>query len=353
MLTFIIALVLLGIALFGILMRKTYDYMPYKELKRQARQDDPVAKQLYRAVAYGADLRLLLWAVIGLSAAGGFVLFVAVAPPLLAFMAVAGLLWYGFVWMPAAPISSIGARMVVAVTPLVAKVLGLSHPLLNWVTRITEPKRAGMYHTGLYEREDLIAFLELQREMADSRIDDAEIDMAIHALTFGDRLVHEVMIPKRAVKMVRADETVGPILMDELHDSGYSRFPVYERQQDTISGILYLRDLLGIRHGDRVHAVMRRDVYYVHEDQDLYHVLHAFMKTKHHLFIVVNSFEEFVGIVTIEDVLEQVIGAKIEERIEDEFNRYDDPRAVAAAQEAKAGHKARHAATETPTVVVE
>ncbi|QQS69160.1 CBS domain-containing protein [Candidatus Saccharibacteria bacterium] len=81
---------------------------------------------------------------------------------------------------------------------------------------------------------------------------------------------------------------------------------------------------------------MRRKVTYVHEDFTLYQTLQAFIKTKQHLFIVVNSFEEYVGIITIEDVLERVIG----KLIVDEFDRYDDLRAVAAAA-AKKDHAAR------------
>lgn len=348
MLTFIIALLLLGLALFGILLRKTYDYMPRRELKRQAQQGDQVAGTLYKAVAYGPSLRLLLWIIIGLAAAGGFVLFVRVAPPVLSFLAVASLLWYGFVWMPAAPISGIGAKLVIWTTPFIAWLLNIFHPILVRLHSLVERRRTDMYHTGLYEREDLIEFLELQRSMADSRVSESEIDMAIHALTFGGRTVSEIMVPKRVVKMVQADDAVGPILINELHQSGYSRFPVYEGSNDRITGTLYLRDLVTSRHGGRVHSVMRQDVHYVHEDQDLYRVLHAFIKTKHHLFVVVNSFEEYVGIVTIEDVIEQVIGHKIE----DEFDKYDDMRAVAASQ-AKTDHNAHKATTETTTEVVE
>ncbi len=349
MLSFITALLLLGLMLFGILLRKTYDYMPKRELKRQAQQGDRVASILYRAVAYGASLRLLLWLIIGLSAAAGFVLFVRIAPPVLSFLAVVSLLWYGFVWMPAAPISGIGAKLVILTTPFVAWLLSVFHPLFVHINSTVEQRRPDMYHTGLYEREDLVDFLELQRSMADSRISESGIDMAIHALTFGDRTVSEIMVPKRVVKTVHADESVGPILITELHQSGYSRFPVHDDgSHDTIIGTLYMRDLVGSRQGGRVHSVMRPDVHYVHEDQDLYRVLHAFIKTKHHLFVVVNSFEEYVGIVTIEDVIEQVIG----HRIEDEFDRYDDMRAVAASQ-AKIDHDTHNATTETTTEVVE
>nr|MBP7806933.1 CBS domain-containing protein [Candidatus Saccharibacteria bacterium] len=69
-------------------------------------------------------------------------------------------------------------------------------------------------------------------------------------------------------------------------------------------------------------------VLYLHESQNLYEALTAMLKTKHHLFIVVNSFEVLVGIITLEDVIEQIIGKPII----DEFDEYDDLRAVAARQ---------------------
>jgi CBS domain containing-hemolysin-like protein len=335
--TFITALIFLALMLFGVALRKTYDYLPRKELKRQARNGDAVAKVLYRAVAYGASLRVLLWLFIGSMAAAGFVLFARVAPPFLAFLAIAALLWYGFVWMPTARISNIAARMVVAVTPLIAWILNYLHPLFSKLATVVAPHRVNMFHTGLYEREDLVDFLETQRSMTDSRISSAEIDMAIHALTFGEKTVGEIMTPRRVVKMVSADDAIGPILLDELHDSGHSRFPVYGDNQDSIIGMLYLRDLIDARHGGKVHAEMEKKVYYVHEDEALYQVLHAFIKTKHHMFVVVNSFEEYVGVVTIEDVIEQVVGHKIE----DEFDKYDDMRAVAQshAREEHESHK--------------
>lgn len=346
--TFIIALIFLALMLFGVALRKTYDYLPRKELKRQARAGDDVAKVLYRAVAYGASLRVLLWLFIGCMAAAGFVLLARVAPPILAFLAIAGLLWYGFVWMPSAKISNIAARLVVGVTPFIAWLLNYLHPLFSKIAGTFSKRRAAMFHTGLFEREDLVELLETQRRMADSRISGEEIDMAIHALTFGDRVVGEIMTPKRVVKMVSEDDTVGPILLDELHASGHSRFPVYGETPDKMVGTLYLRDLVDARHGGKVHAEMEKKVYYVHEDQALYQVLHAFIKTKHHLFIVVNSFEEYVGIVTIEDVLEQVIGHKIE----DEFDKYDDMRAV-AQHNAREEHESHKPVPETVTEVVE
>jgi CBS domain containing-hemolysin-like protein len=122
--------------------------------------------------------------------------------------------------------------------------------------------------------------------------------------------------------------------MDELHKSGHSRFPVFDGKQENIVGTLYLRELgAGKDHG-LVRERMSKRVYYVHEDQSLHDAFQAILKTHHQLFIVVNSFEEFVGIVTMEDVLETMIG----KLIVDEFDQYDDLRAV-AMRAARKDHK--------------
>jgi CBS domain containing-hemolysin-like protein len=119
--------------------------------------------------------------------------------------------------------------------------------------------------------------------------------------------------------------------MAELHKSGFSRFPVTGDKKGEIVGTLYLRDLVAAKAGGPVSGLMSKKVYYVNEEKPLQHVLDAFLKTKHHLFIVVNEFEEIAGIITIEDVIEQVLG----KAIVDEFDKFDDMRAVAALEAKK------------------
>jgi CBS domain containing-hemolysin-like protein len=89
---------------------------------------------------------------------------------------------------------------------------------------------------------------------------------------------------------------------------------------------------------------MRRDVVYIHDEQSLHDALAAIIKTHHHLLIVVNSFEEFVGVISIEDIFEQIVGRSIQ----DEFDQYDDLRAV-ATRAAKQEHQDHTEATTTVT----
>lgn len=326
-------------------LQKTYASLSVKELKHRARAQDPIASVLFRAASYGASLRAVLWVVIVLSAAGSFHLLEEVAPAFLAFVLVAATLAYGFVWMPAHKATKVGMRVAVFVTPAVVWIMDRLHPLVDKLVRFVRKHRPITVHTGLYDRDDLLNVIEAQKHQPDSRISTETLDLLAHALTFGDKLVRDCMVPRRAVNAVAADQAVTPALIDELHKSGHSRFPVYAGQgfddksddgTGGIVGLLYLRDLVTLKKTGTAREAMHATTYFVHEDHPLEQVLDAFIKTHHHLFVVVNDFEEFVGIITVEDILEQVIGCKIV----DEFDQYDDVRAV-AAHNAKVAHDAR------------
>lgn len=346
MIQFVLALGLMLIALISISLRRTYYYLPAKELKRRARTDDPLAKVLYRAAAYGTSLGLLLWTIVALSLAASFVLLDQIVPSWLAFMLEAVVIGVGFAWIPTIQLNKTGTWLVRLLTPAVVWLLEILRPVLERITAFARDHHQVTVHTGLYEHDDLLELLERQKEQPNSRIPHEELDLLIHALTFGNKAVHECMVPRRVVRSISASESIGPLVIRELHDSGHSRFPVYDDKPDNIVGTLYLRDLVGLKHSGIVRNVMESSVYYVHEEYPLEQALHAFLKTKHHLFIVVNRFEEYVGIITIEDIIEQIIGC----RIVDEFDAYDDMRAV-AADHARHEHKERKKEHEEPPEV--
>jgi CBS domain containing-hemolysin-like protein len=331
MISFLVSLALAGLALLAIAFRKTYGIVPPKELKRQARAGDGLAKVLYRAVAYGASLSLLLWLITVAAVTASFVIMSAIVPPFLAFVLEVLILGYGFAWMPSGDVTQIGVRIVVWLTPAITWLLSHLQPVMGRIATFVASHRPVTVHTGLYEREDLLNLLEKQKAQADSRFSTEELSLLSHALQYSQKVVSDVMVPRRAVRLVRVDDSIGPIMMGELHDSGHSRFPVFEGDEDHIVGTLFLRDLVNASKGGHVRSIMDASVFYVHEDYTLEQALHAFLKTKRHMFIVINNFEEFVGIITIEDILEQVIG----HQIIDEFDHYDDMRAVATHQAEK------------------
>lgn len=336
MITLIFAILAAGLLLLFVALLKLYTYTPAREIKRQARAGDHLAKEFHRVVAYGRSLDILLWFFIGLSGA----LFLTIVDRQLiwpiAFVLTLTVIWLAFAWLPNTHVSRFTIWMARQVTPALHWLLERLQPVLTRIDHFVQKVQPISVHTGMYTKEDIIDLIKQQKVQIDNRITKEELFIVEHALQFGDRSVDEVMTPRRVMKTVATTDMIGPILFKELHDSGHSRFPVYKDSPDDIIGTLYLRDALNAKAGGFVKDLMRKEVFYVNQNQSLARVLDAFIKTKHHQFLVVNNFEEIVGLVTIEDVIEQILG----KQIIDEFDSYEDLRTV-AAMEAKQDEKSR------------
>lgn len=145
---------------------------------------------------------------------------------------------------------------------------------------------------------------------------------------FGERTVSEIMTPRSAIDSISKRELLGPLVLDDLHKTGHSRFPVIGLDIDHVVGMIHIQDLLTLDGGKRsttVEKAMEPRVFYIHEKQTLQHALAAFLRTHHHLFVVVNEFRETVGLLSLEDVIEALLGRKII----DEFDAHEDLRVVA------------------------
>lgn len=308
-----------------ILLYKVFHSIPSLELKRRARSGDKQASALHRVAAYGQSLDVLLW-LIGTAASLTLFIWSARTNWWLAALAVAATAWL-MVWARL-PAGGWAGRLAMFAAPAYSVILSFIDPLLRPLGRLFPNHPVS--HTGLYEKRDILDLIGSQYKQADNRVPESDLKIAYNALTFGDKTVGRIMTPRRQVKMVGTNDTVGPMLMDELHKSGFSRFPVVKDSAKVASprivGTLYLNNLIGYEGNGKVKDLMRKEVYFINEDSTLHAALGAFLKTHHHLLIVVNSFEEMVGVITLEDVLEQILG----KQIIDEFENYESLRAVAA-----------------------
>lgn len=159
----------------------------------------------------------------------------------------------------------------------------------------------------------------------------------LNGLKFDQRQVREIMTPRGMIDSVSKKEILGPLVLDDLHKTGHSRFPVIDHDIDHVVGVLHIQNLLVIDSGKKstsVEKAMEARVFYIHEDQTLAHALAAFIRTRHHLFIVINEFRETVGVLSLEDVMEALLGHKIV----DEFDTHEDLRLVAARNPRKINH---------------
>lgn len=148
-----------------------------------------------------------------------------------------------------------------------------------------------------------------------------------HSLAFSDQLVSSIMTPRDEISSISKSEFLGPLALDDLHKTGHTRLPVIDGDIDHVIGMLYLQNLLTLdsKHSVTAEKAMEPRVFYIREDQTLQHALAAFLRTQHHLIIVINEYRETVGLLTLEDVIEALLGQKII----DEFDSHEDKAMVA------------------------
>lgn len=215
--------------------------------------------------------------------------------------------------------------------PVIRKLAAIMAPIIRPIARRIE-KIQQPDSIQMFTKEELLNSLDRTQGTNHTDMTKDELKMLRGVVGYAQKKVRDSMTPRRMVRIVGLEDEVGPLLMDELHRSGHSRFPVVsDGEHKEFVGTLYLRDLVGQKSLKKVCDIMNADVRYIHEEEALEYALRAFLKLRHHLFIVVNSFEEFVGVLSIEDVLEEIIGAEIV----DEFDAHDDLRAVAASVASK------------------
>jgi putative hemolysin len=153
-------------------------------------------------------------------------------------------------------------------------------------------------------------------------IEEAEEEMVYKIFDFADKEVHEVMVPRPEVVAISID--LPPVeCLAAVIDSPYTRYPVYRGSLDETLGILHVRDLFSALYDQGIENVdiagLVREAYVVPETKDLAAMLAEFRKVNQHMAIVVDEYGSFEGIVTLEDLLEEIVG-----EIEDEYDLPDE-----------------------------
>ena len=214
---------------------------------------------------------------------------------------------------------------------VLGRLLGPLVLLLTSVTRaITRTFGAEVTTEARISAEELLLIVERGGEQGVLEAEEEQMIAAV--IELGDRRLHEVMVPRTAMVALPAeaslDEAVALII-----EEGHSRIPVYEESVDEIIGILYAKDLLrfltdGSSERPALRSLLRTPVF-VPESMTIDDLLHEFQRRKVHLAIVLDEYGGTAGLVTIEDLLEEIVG-----EIQDEYDveepmvvRLDDDRA--------------------------
>ena len=168
---------------------------------------------------------------------------------------------------------------------------------------------------------------ELQKEIQqlidvgeeEGLLSEDEGDMLQSILSFGDTVAREIMVPRTDVVLVSADTPI-PELLQLVIKEGHSRFPVYADNGDNIIGILHVKDLLsswGEEHIELKDIV--RTPYFVPETKKISHLLRELRDKKSHMAVVIDEYGGIAGLVTFEDIIEEIIGEIRDEHDNDEI----------------------------------
>ena len=161
--------------------------------------------------------------------------------------------------------------------------------------------------------EELDSYMNLGEEAG--IIEHDEKEMISSVFEFGDTLVREVMVPRPDIIAMPINTSLVDLLKF-IREDGHSRFPVYDGSMDKILGILYVKDVL-IKLDDIQAAYdlfkLLRPPFFVPETKKLDDLLGEFQKRKQHLSIVIDEYGGVSGLVTIEDLLEEIVGEIVDE----------------------------------------
>lgn len=163
------------------------------------------------------------------------------------------------------------------------------------------------------DREDIMAVLEAARER--SLIDSDAYSMLKGALAMSEQTAMDVMVPRARMDMLDVGESI-ETLLPQIIETAHSRFPVFEGSKENIIGIIMTKDLLGhMTHPDLSLRDLVRPAVFIPETKRLNILLQEFRRNRNHIAVVIDEHGGITGMVTLEDVLEQIVG-----EIEDEYD---------------------------------
>ncbi|MBO6289530.1 MAG: HlyC/CorC family transporter [Alphaproteobacteria bacterium] len=140
-------------------------------------------------------------------------------------------------------------------------------------------------------------------------IDDTESEIIQNAINFSEIFAHEIMVPRQDMKCIYKDDSFDEV-MAFVRENKHTRFPLCDQDKDQILGMLHIRDLLENKDAPQKDILKRlvRKVLFVPENKSISDVLHEMMKKRIQLAIVVDEYGGTAGLLTMEDILEELVG---------------------------------------------
>jgi len=166
--------------------------------------------------------------------------------------------------------------------------------------------------TPFVTREELVAYLKVGHEKG--IIEEDEKEMIDGIFKFSNTLVKEIMVPRPDMELLPITAKISEAI-ELFKETQFSRFPVYERTKDEIVGILYIKDILPYvsKNENKEIKPLLREPYFVPLNKKIDSLFYEFQKKKYHIAIVIDEYGGTEGLVTVEDILEEIVGEIMDE----------------------------------------
>ena len=205
-------------------------------------------------------------------------------------------------------ITSPFVKLLTASTNVVSKIFGISETDADTVTE-----------------EEIRMMVDVGEEKGS--IEEEEKELINNVFEFNDKVASEVMIHRKDIYAIEIHSDINDIL-GELKEYKYSRIPVYEDTIDNIVGILFIKDLIAYLNTNKEVKIKRimRDAYFVSESKMINELFRDLQKNKHQMAIVLDEYGGTAGLITMEDIIEELVGNIFDEYddVEKDYEKLDD-----------------------------
>ncbi|MFC1622486.1 CNNM domain-containing protein [Patescibacteria group bacterium] len=179
---------------------------------------------------------------------------------------------------------------------------------ISWVL----DKALGEEMQTVYSKKELMKIIEEHEGVKESDVDADEERIIKGALSYSDKTAQQIMTPRTVIYALDINAVLDNELITQIKNKGFTRMPVYQANIDSITGVLYTKNLIGCKSGTKIKEIINsKELVVVDKDTNLDVLLNMFIKKREHMALIKDEYNGLLGLVTLEDVIEEVLKVEI------------------------------------------